>query len=159
MRIAERSALRLVVGFCLPFVVVSCMSASQHAADVATARDQGDRLTVGTVQREIRVGMTSADVIAALGSPNIVTTDEQRREQWVYDRISTGTVYSTSHGGINTLILGGALVGPGLVGGGVGGGGTQSAGAASRSQRTLTIVIKFDEAQRVRDFAYRTSSF
>jgi hypothetical protein len=27
------------------------------------------------------------------------------------------------------------------------------------AQRTLTIVIKFDEDQRVRDFAYRSSSF
>jgi outer membrane protein assembly factor BamE (lipoprotein component of BamABCDE complex) len=137
--------------------VVSCTSAQQHRADVRN--DTGDRVTVGTVQREIRVGMTNADVIAVLGSPNIVTTDEQRREQWVYDKVATENVYSTSSGGLGTLVLGGLAAGSGLAGGGVGGGYGQSAGAQSTSQRTLTIVIKFDEAQRVRDFAYRTSSF
>ena len=36
---------------------------------------------------------------------------------------------------------------------------SQSAGATSRSDRTLTVVIKFDEQKRVRDFAYRASQF
>ena len=31
--------------------------------------------------------------------------------------------------------------------------------ARSTSQRTLTIIIKFDDKNRVRDFAYRSSSF
>ena len=43
-------------------------------------------LTVGTVQREIRIGMSGADVAQGLGSPNIITTDDQRREAWVYDK-------------------------------------------------------------------------
>jgi hypothetical protein len=34
-----------------------------------------------------------------------------------------------------------------------------SAGASSSSQRTLTVIIKFTEDHRVRDFAYRQSSF
>ena len=36
---------------------------------------------------------------------------------------------------------------------------SQSAGASSRSQRTLTVVIKFDGDRRVRDFAYHTARF
>ncbi len=60
--------------------------ASMHAADVQKARE-ADKLTVGTVQREIRVGMSGAQVAEALGSPNVVTTDEKGREVWVYDRI------------------------------------------------------------------------
>jgi len=35
----------------------------------------------------------------------------------------------------------------------------QEAGGASKSQRTLTIIIKFDEDEKVRDFAYHTSRF
>ena len=35
----------------------------------------------------------------------------------------------------------------------------RSTGAASTSQRTLTVIIKFDGAKKVRDFAYHTSSF
>lgn len=121
--------------------LAGCMSAAEHRAAV---QDQsGDRVTVGTVQREIKVGMTNADVIAVLGAPNMVTTDEQRREQWVYDKVATDSATSSSFGGATILILGAH----------------RSAGASSSSQRTLTIVIKFDEQQRVRDFAYRSSSF
>ncbi|MHC4388971.1 MAG: hypothetical protein ACYSX1_10225 [Planctomycetota bacterium] len=63
-------------------------SADYHAGKVQKGLE-GDSVTVGTVQREIRVGMSSADVIEALGSPNVVTTDEQRREVWGYDKIAT----------------------------------------------------------------------
>ena len=31
--------------------------------------------------------------------------------------------------------------------------------ASSTSQRTLTVIIKFDEEKKVRDFAYHTSRF
>lgn len=136
-----------------------CQSASEHARDVNAARDAGDRVTVGKVQREIRVGMTNAQVVEVLGSPNMVTTDERRRENWVYDKISTQTVYSASSGGVNTLFLGGVIGGNAGVGALGGAGYSSGAGAASTSQRTLTIIIKFDEQHRVRDFAYRSSSF
>jgi hypothetical protein len=43
--------------------------------------------------------------------------------------------------------------------GGGAGGGSKRAGAASASQRTLTVIVKFDDAGLVRDFSYRTSSF
>jgi len=134
-----------------------CMSASQHAADVQQGV-AGDKLTVGTVQKEIRNGMSGAEVAAALGSPNIVSRDEQGREVWIYDRISTDTVYSSSEGGVSSLILGG-FGGSGILGGLGGGGGQQSAGAKSTSQRTLTIIIKFDEAGKVSSFAYHSSRF
>jgi len=137
----------------LPIFSVGCMSAAQHRQDV---RDETpDRLTVGTVQREIRVGMTSAQVIEVLGSPNMVTTDEKRREVWVYDKVATDHAYSTSSAGVLALILAGA----GNVGGGILPSFSSSAGASSSTQRTLTIVIKFDEGNKVRDFAYRQSSF
>jgi len=114
---------------------------------------------VGKVQREIRVGMTSAQVVEVLGAPNMVTTDEKRREVWVYDKIATEHAYSTSSGGVSALILGGLGGRSGILGGGVGPGYSKSAGAASTTQRTLTIIIKFDENNKVRDFAYRQSSF
>ena len=79
-----------------------------------------------------------------LGSPNVVTSDERRRETWVYDRISTERAYSESSGGVNALFLAG---------------GGARAGAAQTSQRSLTVIIRFDENARVRDFTYRQSSF
>lgn len=141
-------------------VMAGCQTASQHAADVRASQDAGDRVTVGRVQREIRVGMTNAEVVEVLGAPNMVTTDEKRRENWVYDKIATETAYSSSSGGVNALVLGGGLVGGAGVAGGAGGAGYSSgAGARSTSQRTLTIIIKYDEANKVRDFSYRSSSF
>jgi ABC-type Fe3+-hydroxamate transport system substrate-binding protein len=135
-----------------------CVSAQQHASDVQSGL-QGDRVTVGTVQREIKQGMSGADVAQALGSPNIVSTDEQGREVWIYDKIATDTVYSNSSGGISSLILGGGPVGAGSLGGGVGGSSNYNSGAASKSQRTLTIIVKFGEDRLVRDFAYHSSRF
>ena len=142
---------RVILICCL--AVTGCMSASQHRAEVRD-EDTG-RLTVGTVQREIRVGMSGAEVAEVLGSPNVVTTDEERREVWVYDKVATETVYSTSSGGVAALILGAG----GDVAGAGSGNTARSAGATSRTQRTLTIVIKFDGEGRVRDFSYRASQF
>jgi outer membrane protein assembly factor BamE (lipoprotein component of BamABCDE complex) len=130
-----------------------CQSAAMHRADVQDSST--DRMTVGKVQKEIRVGMNGADVAQVLGSPNIVSTDEERREVWIYDKIATDHAYSSSSGGINALILGFG----GSAAGGAGFGGGSSAGASSTSQRTLTVIIKFDKEGKVRDFAYHTSRF
>jgi outer membrane protein assembly factor BamE (lipoprotein component of BamABCDE complex) len=152
-----KKTLLVILILYLPITISGCMSASQHRK--AVQDNSSDRVTVGTVQREIRIGMSAADVVGILGSPNIVTTDEERREVWVYDKIATDRVYSSSSGGVNALILGGGVAGTTLLGGGIGAGGSGSAGAASTSQRTLTIIIKFDKDNKVRDFAYHTSRF
>lgn len=137
----------------LPVIITACASAGDHRR--AVQDDTGDRLTVGKVQKEIRVGMSGAEVAEVLGSPNIVSTDEERREVWIYDKVATDYVQSSSSGGVSALILGiGSAVG------GLGGGNySSSAGASSRSQRTLTIIIKYDKEGKVRDFAYHTSKF
>ena len=124
-------------------------SASQHRAEVRP--DNVDRITVGTVQREISIGMPSADVAAILGAPNIVSTDGERNEVWIWDRISSEVAYSRSGGIVAGLVIGSS--------GGGAGGGSKHAGAASSSQRTLTVIVRFDDAGLVRDFSYRTSSF
>jgi len=153
MRIVHVAFLSILIAvFCS-----GCMSATQHRQEVSNP--EADRISVGKVQREIRVGMSSAEVVEVLGSPNMVTTDEKRREVWVYDKIATDHAYSTSSGGISALILGGNVGGSGALGGGIGSGYSSGSGAASTSQRTLTVIIKFDEQNKVRDFAYRQSSF
>lgn len=130
-----------------------CQTVGEHRQAVSDT--EGEQVTVGTVQKEIRVGMSGAEVAASLGSPNIVSTDAERREVWIYDKLSTETAYSTSKGGVNALILGFG----GSVAGGVGGRYSKATGASSTSQRTLTIIIKFDKHSLVRDFAYHTSRF
>jgi len=106
-----------------------------------------EKLTVGTAQREIRIGMSGADVISVLGSPNLVSTDAERREVWAYDRISTEIVQSDVKAGV--WLLGSSTLS------GVSGG----LKTATTSQRTLTIIIRFDAESRVRDFAYHSSRF
>lgn len=148
-----KSKSRVILILLATLLLTACQTASHHRADVQN--DSSDRMTVGRVQKEIRVGMSGADVAQTLGSPNIVSTDEERREVWIYDKIATDQAYSSSSGGISALVLG---FGPGVAGG-VGGGGNSSAGASSTSQRTLTVIIKFDKEGKVRDFAYNTSRF
>jgi len=148
-----RSKFQILIALLTVLFLFGCQTAAQHKASVQD--DSADRMTVGKVQKEIRVGMSGADVAQALGSPNIVSTDEERREVWIYDKIATDRAYSSSSGGVSALILGFG----GDVAGGVGGGGSSSAGASSTSQRTLTVIIKFDKEGKVRDFAYHTSSF
>lgn len=148
-----KSKLQLVIGFLSVSLLAGCQTAAFHRADVQD--NSADRMTVGKVQKEIRVGMSGADVAQALGSPNIVSTDEERREVWIYDKIATDHAYSSSSGGVNALILG---FGAGAAGN-VGAGSSSSAGASSTSQRTLTVIIKFDKGGKVRDFAYHTSRF
>jgi hypothetical protein len=130
-----------------------CATATQHRADVQD--DSTDRITVGVVQKEIRIGMSGGDVIGVIGSPNIVSTDADRNEVWVYDKLATDVAYSDSQGGVLGLIFGPL----GSAGGVAVGGGRQSAGASSSSQRTLTVIINFDSEKRVDDFAYHSSRF
>jgi len=139
----------LTTAFLAALLAAGC-SATHHAGDVRAA-DDVDRITVGTVQKEIRLGMSAADVASVLGSPNIVTTDEQRQETWIYDKISSDVTYSRSSGTIVGLIFGSSGGGAGI--------GSTSAGSTSSSQRTLTVVIKFDGDDAVRDFSYHTSRF
>lgn len=135
---SQNVLMSVVLVAALVTVVGTGCSARYHSEKVQEGL-QGERLTVGTVQREIKVGMSSAAVAEALGSPNVVTTDEQRREVWIYDKIATDV--AASKGGWTLLLLG------------------QSARASSKSQRTLTIIVKFDQEKKVRDFAYHTSRF
>lgn len=151
----KKTAVICIAALCLSFA--GCMSAGQHRD--AVRNDASDKISAGTVQREIRKGMSGSDVVSILGSPNLVTTDSEGRETWVYDKVSTEQVYSASQGGVGSLL--GGLVGGAAGGlfGGVSGNAERGSGASSTSQRTITVVIKFDAQGRVRDYSYRQSSF
>jgi len=127
-----------------------------NAADHRNAlRDSSDeKLTLGVAQREIREGMSQAEVAKALGSPNMVTKDRSGVETWIYDKVSTETAYSTSKNGVAGLVLGG---GSGAGAAGIGSA-SQASGATSRTQRTLTIIIKFKDSA-VSEFTYNSTSF
>lgn len=129
---------------CLLLVLVlptGCMTAADHQRSLGSAQER--EMTLGVVQKEIHVGMSQADVATALGSPNIVSKDEQGKENWIYDKIASEASYSKSGGGVSILIAGYS----------------QSSGAASSTQKTLTIVIKYNKQGTVESFTYHTSKF
>jgi len=122
-------------------VLTGCQTATELRADVES--DSVDKVTVGVVQREIKVGMSGSAVVEALGSPNIVSTDSERREVWIYDKVSRTTVSAKSRSGATLILVGGS----------------SGASYTSSSQKSLTVIVKFDKEGMVRDFSYRQSSF
>ena len=125
----------IAMGLCMSVVVAGCGG--------GMAEIKEDRLTVGKVQGEIKVGMAASQVAELLGSPNIVTTDEKRREVWMYDKVSTDRVDTSSSSFAGLIILGAS----------------SRNSSSSQRQRTLTIIIKYDEEKKVRDFAYNSTQF
>jgi outer membrane protein assembly factor BamE (lipoprotein component of BamABCDE complex) len=130
---------------CIAFVAVInvlMVSACKHPTN-AGPDGNARNLTVGTVQGEIKIGMPASDVVAILGSPNIVTTDEKRREVWVYDKVSSNRVDTANSIGGSIIIFGGS----------------SAQSESTSTQKTLTIIIKYDEQKMVRDFAYNFTQF
>ncbi len=125
----------VAVGLCLSLALAGCGGKQAEIKE--------DRLTVGRVQGEIKLGMPASQVAELLGSPNIVTTDEKRREVWIYDKVSTDRVDTSSSAFGGIIILGAS----------------SSDRSSSSRQRTLTIIIKYDEEKKVRDFAYNATQF
>lgn len=132
----------------LSILVMSGCAVSDHRQALRDSSEQ--KLTLGVAQREIKPGMSQAAVAQALGSPNMVTKDRDGVETWIYDRVSSDFAYSTGSGALAGLVIGGS-------GGGVGAA-SQNAGASSRTQRTLTIVIKFADSV-VKEFTYNSTAF
>jgi hypothetical protein len=133
------------------------MSAADHAQSLHSSNDRD--MTVGLVQARITRGMAQAEVAEALGSPNIVSRDGNGDEAWIYDKIATEASYSSDTGGAGGIAGAAADVGSALLLGLGGGSYNRSAGASAVTQRTLTVVIKFDRNQRVKDFSYHASKF
>lgn len=120
---------------------------------------QEQQMTLGLVQRNIQVGTSQADVATILGSPNIVTQDADGYETWIYDKVSSITAFNNSGFGVGIGGLGGGY-GSGGFGGGIANVGyNKNGGVSQTAQKTLTVVLKFDENRNVKSFTYHMSSF
>lgn len=100
-------------------------------------------VSLGTVQRKLKKGMGQDSVAYALGSPNIVTKDKYGREAWIYDKHSSELCVSESSSGV-WLVLGNT--------------GSETK-KRSTSQKSLTIIVKFDEQNLVDHISYHTTEF
>lgn len=97
------------------------------------------RFTLGQAQLYIHEGMSGAEVASFLGSPNIVTKDQEGNETWVYDKVAC-TRKSDSRG-FSFFLFGGSSL------------------STVASQETTTVVIKFDSSGKVASVTYHASKF
>jgi len=144
--------------FLMGVALSACMTANDHRKAVEDTSGS-QTLTLGKAQQSLRVGMAQADVAVSLGSPNIVSTDAQGHETWIYDKISSERVASDSSEGAGIGALGGGLIGSALLGGMGSANAQHSASAVQTSQKTLTVIVKFDAQKRVKDINYNSSKF
>ena len=143
--------------FLFILLLSGCISAAQHQKELGSTNER--EMTVGIVQKEIRTGMSQADVAEALGSPNIVTRDSEGKETWIYDKIASEASYSNSSASVGGQGLGVGMPGSSLLLGMISGGYSKEAGATSSTQKTLTVLIKYGKNNLVESFSYHTSKF
>ena len=130
---------RLVVAVALATLVAACTKPSP--APVTTRNSE---LTHGNVELTLRKGETTqAEVLDAFGAPNVTTVDSAANEVWTYQRAAT-VVQDSSDYNFWTIVIAGS--------------GNEASGF-ERTQRTMTLIIKFDEADVVSDFRSRSSNF
>lgn len=110
----------------------------------APVTTRNSELTHGNVQMNLEVGKTTqTDVLEVFGAPNITSIDGSGQEVWTYQRNATVT-QSSSSSNYWTIILAG---------------GESGAAGFERTQRTITLIIKFSAEKIVSDFRSRSSNF
>lgn len=125
---------------------VAALLLSACATSPSAPVDQrNSALTSGNVSLNLKVGETSqAQVLEVFGAPNIVTLDGQRNEVWSYQRHATVS-QASGNSSYWTIVLFGS---------------GQYAAGFQQTQRTITLIIKFDPRTKVvSDFNSRTSDF
>jgi outer membrane protein assembly factor BamE (lipoprotein component of BamABCDE complex) len=120
----------------------ACVTVRGQGTYSGSSNDYDRNLTAGKVQKEIHKGMSGAEVTEILGSPNIVTADENGYETWVYDKIATEASYSKSNDALFLFIYGQS----------------NTSSNYTVTQKTLTVVIKLKD-NKVDSFAYHSSKF
>ncbi|MBD5401215.1 hypothetical protein HDR58_00215 [bacterium] len=156
----------LVLSFAIPAFAINepklsrkCRKHPEKCQVPMTTPVQEQQMTLGIVQRDIKVGTSQAEVATILGSPNIVTQDADGFETWIYDKVSSITSYNSSGFGVGIGGLGGGY-GSGGFGGGIANVGYNRHGGTVQSvQKTLTVVLKFDPSGKVSKLTYHMSSF
>ena len=93
--------------------MTGCQPAYKHQESLSSSKEQ--EFTLGVVQKEIRKGMSQAEIVIALGSPNIVTRDKSAQETWVYDKVASEVSYSQDKGGGGLLEATQNKLGPSLL--------------------------------------------
>lgn len=121
------------------FLVAACTPIQKKPV---TTRNS--ELTHGSVQMNLKIGETTqTQVLEAFGAPNITSIDGSGQEVWTYQRAAT-VAQSSSSSGYWTILLAG---------------GERTAAGFEQTQRTMTLIIKFNSKKIVSDFRSRSSEF
>lgn len=118
----------------ITLVMIGC------AAPVQNTAEDKNQLTLGKVQESLKKGMRQDEVVAAIGSPNMVTKDSAGNTTWIYDKFRTETNTNAAQGSSFFGMSSSANVN------------------TVRSQKTLTVVLKF-KGNILTDINYNASSF
>lgn len=105
-------------------------------ATIPARQVETQKTTLGNVQQAVKKGAAKEDVIAALSSPNIVTSNPDGTETWVYDKVSTEAEVVAN----SSFFRGDSAV-------------------AVKSTRTMIVVIRYDKNNRVDTVSYRQTSY
>lgn len=129
----------------IAIAVVSCVALFGCVqTDTKPVTTRNSELTHGNVQMNIKKGETTqTQILEAFGAPNITSIDSTGQEVWTYQRAAT-VAQGSSSSNYWTVILAG---------------GSNTAAGFEQTQRTMTLIIKFDERKVVSDFRSRSSEF
>lgn len=134
--------LAIALTFAMPsFAVLHSAKVSKNKAIPTPVQEQ--ELTLGVVQKNIKIGSSQDEVAIALGSPNIVTQDADGKETWIYDKVSSISSYNDKGLAIGLILVGYS----------------KTSGNTQTTQKTLTVVIKFDKTNKVDSFTYHMTKF
>lgn len=123
------------------FLLLTCVTGCNRSSNDSDTNSE--EFTLGNVQRKIYRGMSQTEVAESLGSPNIVTKNADGGEAWVYDKIGSEITYSTQSGGVWLIVIGAG----------------SSSGQVKTTQKTLTVVIRFNEKGKVETLSYHSSKY
>ena len=90
-----------------------------------------DTLTLGVVQQSLYEGMSQEEIQSALGAPNIISRNAEGLEVWTYDKVSKESKSQFLFFWSST----------------------------ASKQRTLTVLITFDEDGFLREYTYHSMEF
>ena len=118
------------------FIIIACIISGCYTnpaplALIPARKIETIKITLANVQKSVKVGTSSSAVIEALSSPNIITSNPDGSETWVYDKISSESEFAT---GLNSNV-------------------------SASSSRTLIVVVKFDISNKVESVQYRQTSY
>jgi hypothetical protein len=99
-------------------------------------------LTARAHQRELRSGMQPAEVVAVLGTPDVITRGAAGREAWMWDAVPQESLDLEATGAALAVVAGaGARLTSGPL--------ARRCRLASSGCSTLTVIVGFDESQRL----------